>query len=115
MKKELLIKYTLLILCVILLISFGCPINSLFGFACPACGITRAWLCFLSGEIGRAFRYHLFFPVIPFMVVLFACLDHFGEKERKIIRKWLVCLGVLIFIYQILRWNGLFIMPEGCI
>ncbi|MBQ9938019.1 MAG: DUF2752 domain-containing protein [Oscillospiraceae bacterium] len=47
----------------------GCPIRFLFGVPCPGCGITRAWMSALHGNIADAFRWHPLFLVATASVV----------------------------------------------
>lgn len=43
-----------------------CPIRFFTGISCAGCGMSRAWLSFLQGDIRSAFYYHpLFLLVIP--------------------------------------------------
>ena len=100
----------LLVATLVLAVS-GCPIYELFGVICPACGTTRAWLCFLSGQYKRAFQYNAYFMVMPMILVLFANYDFIPQKYKRIILIILVILCVLIFIYYFLRLCGLCIMP----
>lgn len=50
----------------------GCPIYNLFGFTCPGCGLTRAWLSFLRGDWRQALNYHLLFFPTPLFIFLYA-------------------------------------------
>ncbi len=42
---------------------YKCPLDYIFGIPCPACGITRAFLSLLKGDIRMAFYYHPLWPV----------------------------------------------------
>jgi len=55
---------------------FGLPCipRLLLGVICPGCGLTRAWLSLLGGELAAAFRYHPMFWSIP-VFVLFLLYD----------------------------------------
>lgn len=50
-----------------------CPFKWITGIPCPGCGMTRACLHFLSGNIEESFYYHPLFWLVPiiFGVVLF--------------------------------------------
>ncbi|MCI8990132.1 MAG: DUF2752 domain-containing protein [Lawsonibacter sp.] len=65
-------RHVLLFTFLVLDCILGCPIYRWFGVTCPGCGLTRAWLCFLSGDLHSALGYHLFFFVVPVFIVLFA-------------------------------------------
>jgi hypothetical protein len=54
------------ILCIIIYMSVTqylfhsvCPIAILFGFPCPACGLTRAGISFLTAHFSTAFQMNL--------------------------------------------------------
>ena len=64
------------------LIKYGltCPIRFLTGVSCAGCGMTRAWLSFLRGDIAGAFSFHpLFWILIP-AGLLFLFRDRLPEK-----------------------------------
>ena len=88
----------------------GCMFLSFIGFPCPGCGLTRANLSFLRGDVIAAFGYH---PVF-FMPQLIGLLG-LGYAFLKKYRRWLlaaiiVCITVFISVW-ILRvsffgWRG---------
>ncbi|MFV0388783.1 MAG: DUF2752 domain-containing protein [Pyrinomonadaceae bacterium] len=49
-----------------------CPLLALTGFACPGCGITRAFHAFFHGDVLGALDYNLLFPIWLFVFVYFA-------------------------------------------
>ena len=38
-----------------------CPIKLLTGVSCAGCGMSRAWLCLLRGDVAGAYAYHPLF------------------------------------------------------
>jgi hypothetical protein len=55
-----------------LLVAYGpsfCPTALLFGVPCPGCGLTRATLALLHGDVAGALRLH---PLAPVLAPLFA-------------------------------------------
>lgn len=48
----------------------GCPIKFLTGISCPGCGMTRAWLSAVHGDIHQAIAYHPLFWTVPLVVAL---------------------------------------------
>ncbi|MFT7484268.1 MAG: hypothetical protein ACI9F9_000108, partial [Candidatus Paceibacteria bacterium] len=49
-----------------------CPIHSLTGVSCPGCGITRACLSLVQGDLVSAWSYHPFaFFLVPLAVLVF--------------------------------------------
>lgn len=95
MKDELKAIFTIgLLYFIIELLGVTCPIKYLTGISCAGCGMSRAWLSVLHGDISMAFYYHpLFLLVIP-MIILFFLKDRFSSKIRKI----LICIFVSIFL-----------------
>ncbi len=43
---------------------YKCPMKLLFGIPCPCCGITRAMISLLKGNIRESFYYHPVWPII---------------------------------------------------
>ena len=50
---------------------YKCPLDFVFGIPCPLCGITRALLSLLDGDISMAFYYHPLWPVILLAAILY--------------------------------------------
>lgn len=44
-----------------------CLFRLLFGFPCPGCGMTRAWLRVLRGDLAGAFALHGMFWSVPLL------------------------------------------------
>ena len=58
-----------------------CLSQLLFGMSCPGCGLTRAFLAVLSGDIALSFKMHPFWiALIPCVVVGF--ILHLKKKEK---------------------------------
>ena len=49
----------------------GCPIKAVTGVSCAGCGMTRAWMEVLAGNLAAAFAYHPLFWVVPLGVLVF--------------------------------------------
>lgn len=58
-----------------------CPSSALFGIPCPLCGMPRAWIGFLKGDIAAAFALHPLFLCFPFVLIFFC---HIGILTNKI-------------------------------
>lgn len=93
------------------LLGYGCPIYEITGIPCPCCGVTRAWLAFLRGEIALAFRYHALFPVIPLLILLYICQEWFATKWKRCINVFFCVMGAAMFIYALMRWIGFVDIP----
>ncbi len=59
-----------------------CPIKLLTGVSCAGCGMSRAWLRLLRGDVAGAFSYHpLFWLPVP-AAVGFLCRDRLPKAVR---------------------------------
>lgn len=56
---------------------YKCPMDYIFGIPCPMCGITRAFVSLVHGDIREAFYYHPLWPVALITVIFY--LLHFFE------------------------------------
>lgn len=88
-----------------------CPIKHTFGMDCPGCGMQRALLALLHGDMGRSFQLHP--ALIPLLVLILFTLIHlkFDFKSGALVTKILfivVVVFILInYIYKIYH-NQLF-------
>ena len=71
-----------------------CPIKYLTGVSCPGCGMTRAWMAFLSGRVRLAFAYHPLFWLVPAAFVLAARHEVPGRRRNALLLAMLVLLLV---------------------
>ena len=96
-------------LCVLYGVLFGCTYKKLLGIPCPGCGMTRAWLCLLKGDIVNAFRWHPLFAVFPPVLALFVHKTVFGLKgSLKLWTTLLIIACVLMLGLYIPRVLGVF-------
>ena len=78
---------------------FRCVFLSNFGVPCPGCGLTRANMAFLRGDVVVAFGYHPLF----FMPQLIAVLG-VGYGIFKRYRRWLLVATVVCAVAFIAVW-----------
>ena len=78
------------ILCIIIYMSVTqylfhsvCPIAILFGFPCPACGLTRAGISFLTAHFSTAFQMN---PCI-FLLIPYFLYTGLTSRERRSTRQ----------------------------
>jgi hypothetical protein len=69
-----------------------CPTALIFDIPCPGCGLTRATVAMLRGEMGAALHLH---PLAPILVPLFggavalALIDYVrGPTRRRVMPAW---------------------------
>ncbi|HBB88870.1 MAG TPA: hypothetical protein DC047_14775 [Blastocatellia bacterium] len=48
--------------------SWECPIFRLTGIPCPGCGLSRATMLLLKGDLAGSFRFHAFAPIFLFAI-----------------------------------------------
>ena len=111
-KKILIIIFLLLLFFIfskIITYIIGTPCLSiyLFDIPCPFCGMTRAHISLLKGEIKNAFTYNpLFFLGLPTLYLI--CNDTQNKKHPKLHTVLLGLFIGLLFIMYIMRIFGLF-------
>lgn len=71
-----------------------CFFKSLTGLPCPACGLTRAWLAILRGQVARAFAMHPMFWGVPVLHIYFLT-D--GKLFSKRVDRWILALILVGF------------------
>ena len=74
-----------------------CLIRGLTGIPCPSCGMSRAIIAFINGDIINAFRFHPLFwlPFILFILIVF---------KRKFFKQ--IIIGAIISTIAIYFKNG---------
>lgn len=83
-----------------------CIFKLITGFYCPGCGITRAILSILKGDVYQAFRYNsIIFIDIPVIVALLICNKLYKENEKfkKVENIIIYTLLVITILYGVLR------------
>lgn len=101
-KKDVFLHATVFIAILGLGSIFGCPIYQIFGVPCPCCGLTRAWLSFLSGDIKSAFSYHPFFIFITAILIL-GIFEDTIFKSKKLRKIFFGISGIIIFLLYLVR------------
>lgn len=59
-----------------------CPCLTAFGIPCPGCGVTRAVLALLAGDLRGALRIHAFAPVFAGVLALLTAAVVLGPAAR---------------------------------
>ena len=98
-----------------------CPSAALLGVPCPGCGLTRATLALLHGDVHAAFRFHpLVFVLSPLFIGLMASAL-FGYVRGPVQRAesrgwntpWLARLAWLLFALVLGVWVARFFGAFG--
>jgi hypothetical protein len=96
-----------------------CPTALFLGVPCPGCGLTRATLLLLSGDVAGALRMHPLVPVLlpAFVIPIAYAAYEYARGPRPAARspwqaRWVtpaaLVLGVLMFGVWGLRFAGYF-------
>lgn|SRR5690625_2979830 len=110
MQKKVFIGISLLLIGILYLkvfipifnIHIPCVFNVVTGFECPGCGMTRATLALLEGNLYQAFRWNmLIFILIPLYCayILLSKTDKYAKQSRALMVTMLT-LSVLFFILR---------------
>ena len=84
---------------------YHCPIKTVIGLSCPACGITRAIISAVNFDFLSAFKHHLFWPIIPlsFLIYLFNKFKIIIiNKKTLMINIYIICsLNTIYYFYRL--------------
>jgi hypothetical protein len=99
-----------------------CPILMATGIPCPGCGLTRAILELLHGNLGSSLQTHLFAPLFVLVIGLFFAVLIFPGKPGKTLVSMIRSLEthtgitsillVLFMLYWVIRIVGLIPFPN---
>lgn len=96
-------KYIVLLIFLLLVFEFGCPLFKIFGITCPTCGVTRAWIFLLHGSITESFRVNpLGIPLTIAFIRIIYC-DFRKCKLKNIEKEIYLIISVLAFAFNIYR------------
>lgn len=82
-----------------------CPIRFLTGISCAGCGMTRAYLALLHGDIYRAAVYHPLFPIVPVFLVFFLLRNKIPRVYKA------VCVITVVLFIGVYIWR---MMDSSC-
>ena len=98
---------------------YKCPSDHLFGIPCPMCGLTRAILSAIQGDLRMSFYYHPLWPLIVIAVAAYV-LYYFGfirisAGKFRLLAAFLIICIVSCFIYRHVTGSPIVkIHPESC-
>lgn len=87
-------------------VGITCPIKYVTGISCAGCGMSRAWLAALSGDIAGAMAYHPLFlaPVLVAGLLLFR-----NRIPSRVLYAALIAIAAifaLVYMYRMLFEHG---------
>ena len=89
-----------LILFVLIITVYKCPIKAIFGVDCPGCGMTRAFRALVVLDIKAAFQYHQLFA-IPIICVIYQLF----YKQLQIKKRYEIIFAISFIVMFIARWS----------
>ncbi|MBP3201601.1 MAG: DUF2752 domain-containing protein [Lachnospiraceae bacterium] len=95
-KNDFLISFSVICIMTVVLFIFdiGCPTRYLTGICCPGCGMTRATIHLLKGDINGAIHYHPLVFTLPVIAALFI----FKKRINTVVLNSILVLIIIAFI-----------------
>ena len=87
-------------------LDIGCAFRFVTGVPCPGCGMTRAWLAALRGDLAAAVAYHPLFWAVPVAFALVFAQERLPRWRRACI----AAAGVLAVAFVAL-WAVRLVLP----
>lgn len=72
------IVYGSIVLFLLIIIGYPCPIYTIIGIPCPGCGMTRSLIALIQGDLQKSFYFHVL--CIPTIV---CAIVYFFNKTRR--------------------------------
>ena len=98
----------------LLMFSLGitCPIKYITGVSCAGCGMTRAWLGCLRGDIRTAFMYHPLFPLPALLIPVFLLRRKIPRRILRILEAAVCIVFILVYIKRLCDPQDLIVVFE---
>ena len=82
-----------------------CPVRYVTGVPCPFCGMTRAWLAALRGDVAAALRFHPLFLLGPplLLAAVWGGAGPQGARARRVWNGALIAGAALFFVLYLFR------------
>lgn len=87
-------------------LDIGCVFRFVTGVPCPGCGMTRAWLAALRGDLAAAVAYHPLFWAVPVAFALVFAQERWARWRRVCV----IAAGVLAAAFVAL-WVVRLVLP----
>ena len=102
-----------IVYCIVLKIThISCPIKFITGISCAGCGMSRAFMSLLKGNIKEAFIYHPLFWMVPIFVAIYIYRDKIPSKIFKIIMTFFIIVFMVCYIIRLLNPNDLVVVCD---
>ena len=102
------IRYALVIITIYIIVTqiiFGsvCPMVIIFKYPCPACGLTRACICILTGHFEKAIEYNITAYLWMPLILWFFIMRYFVRKEKIHWELPVIMVGIVTILYYVYR------------
>ena len=84
-----------------------CVFSNITGLPCPGCGLTRAYLYLIKGDIIKAFAYNPLFP-LPAIVVMLLIYNKLKINKYVINTKLTIIFLIVVILVYVVRMILLF-------
>lgn len=103
--------FYIILYCILLnILNISCPIKFLTGVSCAGCGMTRAFISLLQGNIKEAFNYHPLFFLVPIFVIVYLEKDKIPKKIFNIIVAIYIVAFITCYIIRLLNPNDMVVV-----
>lgn len=79
----------------------GCPQQALFGISCLGCGMTRAYIQLLHGNVKGAFFYHPAFWSVPIAAIVLFFHNKIPKKLFYAILIFIFLFFLFVYLYRL--------------
>ena len=86
---------------VLFLLDIGCPIKYITGISCAGCGMTRAYLALMYGDIRSAFYFHPLFFLPPVVLIIMLFKKRIPANVYRLIIFTICLLFVIVFVKRL--------------
>lgn len=80
----------------------GCPLRELFGIPCPGCGLTRAGISLLQGNLTQSLHYHPLFIFVVLFAIAFVLREWLPKKAVYAFGYILGVVFIFVYLYRML-------------
>lgn len=94
------------------LIGIGCPIKWLTGVSCAGCGMTRAWISVIHGDLRQAFFYHPLFPIPPVVAATILVKNRLNKTIYNGILLTSILLFIIIYVSRLIWFKNEIVVFE---
>lgn len=92
-------KYIIIILVIVL--DYRCPIKAIFSVPCAGCGLTRAMFCAMRFDFVGAFKFHPLFGVIALEILYLIFRNKIRLKLQFEFVILIITLILMVLVYYI--------------